>query len=133
MKRFLTFRKAFIVVLLLLVCALMASHIWWRSKKFTVTEDGVCVANAEVYRWIGGGVYVTLPKWRNEAYIVDFRDKAVFVPIANQTLSNRAFLVSTRWRIDAVYFGKLEREMPQFGSDSVSFISNSGAHILVRW
>jgi hypothetical protein len=128
-----SFRKILFVVVLLLIGALMASHIWWRSKRFTVTEDGKLVANAEVYRWIGGGVYLTLPRWQNEAYILDFRDKAVFVPMANQTLSNRAFLLSTRWRIDAVYFGKLEREMPQFGGDSVSFISNNGSHILVRW
>jgi hypothetical protein len=132
MKHFWSFRKILVVLVLILIGAFVTSHIWFRSKRFTVTEGGKLVTNAEVYRWIGGGIYVTLPEWKNEAYIVDSRDKAVFVPMANQTLLNGVFLLSTHWRINAVYFGKLEREMPQFSDGSVSFISNNGTHITVR-
>lgn len=132
MKHLRYFRKVLVVLVLILIGVLLASRIWWRSKRFTVTEDGKLVANAEVYQWIGGEVYVSLPEGSNEAYIVDFRDKAVFVPMGNQILSNGVFLLATHWRINSVYFGKLEREMPQFSDHAVSLISNNGARITIR-
>jgi len=132
MKQSSLFRKLLLVVALLLACVLLVSHTWLRSRRFTVTENGKVVPNAQVYEWIGGDAYITLPEWTNESYIIDFRDKAVFVPMAHQALANRACLLTTRWRIDAVYFGKLEREMPIFEGDSVTLTSNNGAHIVIR-
>lgn len=133
MRRLSILRRVLFVVVLLLIGAWVASHLWLRSTRFTVTENGVPISNALVYKWIGNVVYVTLPEWHDEAYMIDYRHKAVFLPNANQFLSNRLFLLAIHWRVDSDYFGELDRKMPLFTGNMVTFVSNRGTKIVVRW
>jgi hypothetical protein len=133
MKRLSILRRILFIVVLLLIGALLASHIWLRSSRFTVTENGMVVSNALVYKWIGSVIYVTRPEWRDEAYMIDYRHNAVFLPNANQFLSNRTLLLATHWRVDSDYFGELDRQMPEFRGNAVTFSSNRGTQIVVRW
>jgi hypothetical protein len=43
------------------------------------------------------------------------------------------FLVAQRWMPDVMDYEKLKRGFPEFDRDSMTFMSNNGAWISVRW
>lgn len=109
-----------------------ATQIGWRTRRCTVTENGLISADAKVY-WYWNAFYLTLPKWGNEAYIVDRNNRAVWVPYAGQFLSMGPCLLPERWTPRFMGYESLKRGLPEFDRDSVTFISDNGAWINVRW
>jgi hypothetical protein len=130
--------KRILVVLTVLLLAALSigvmygDHMWWKSYRFTVTENGKAVTNAKVYAK-GGMAFVTLPEWKYEAYIIDLQGRTVVAALTHRFFPSRYVLFSRDAPPDGIYFGKLERDAPQFVGNTVTFRSYSEEQIVVRW
>lgn len=121
-----------LIAIALLIGFGAATHIGWRTKQYAVSEDGRISKDAKVYRY-WNSLYLTLPKPANEAYVIDRSNRAVLVPYAGQFSSMGPCLLAQRWIPRVMGYEKLRRGFPEFDQDSVTFISNNGALISVRW
>ena len=109
-----------------------ATHLGWRTNRCMVRENGLVSADAKVYRY-WNSFYLKLPKRTNEAYVIDHGNRVVWVPYAGQFSSMGPFLVALRWVPHVMGYESLKRGLPEFDQDSVTFMSNNGVWINVRW
>ena len=131
MKRLMIVGAALALVMSLAM-ALCWNHVALRTHRVSVTENGRLVTDAKIYA-ARGTIYVTLPTWKYEAYIVNPHERIVLAALTHRFFSTRWLLISRDTPPDGVYFDKLERGEPQFNGDAVTFTSDNGATIAVRW
>jgi hypothetical protein len=126
------FGVAVVSLLLLILGTIFSNHLWWKTSRFAVTDNGQPVRNAETFEK-QTMLYVQLPNRRFEAYVIDTANRSVVHNQPHRFASMGYVLISEDMPPVGAGFGKLEREPPRFEGNAVKFSADDGEQISVSW